>query len=826
MPVDIEYSGVPTFDEVYKEIYELDAHFQIEEKERYNLVNLGIENQRYIELLKRRLDMFQNGYPIDAGRLRSLEAANYLTHEDYLLHQASIRHKDAWKRRELSGHGIIVQSGDILSPESSETIEDIQLLEDNIMRYGKVKESALLTTSTIKRKDWALEDGEFMNYTDEFYNFISAINKSYAKQPYFHKFELYKQQAYNWLKESKPIPTSRQERLDYIALERQKSLVNSLYGINKYHSINTMDLDNRGNKFKTAFRAYPAQEYMSYLFDLYLSIILGKPRQIGATTFMGALAAQRAMFSKNFLFKFTAENLTKAQQIFFEKIRPFIDNHPFKPSTLHDQDGSKYIFGKKNEGKGNITAFSQIYIEAPYDTIIASGSPDLVIIDEIGNVNNLSAMMEDGRPTMFSYNPITQKLDVTRQFIGLGTGGDIKNPFKDEWKVLKEAWNDKQYDKIIIPVFLDAFSKPGFTMKMYHKEKAYYYGKNKEESKIKFHQTFPLDEADMFLSSGETIVPKEDILYHINRIKFTNDVHGKKTYAKYGYFEPIYNESIKYGADSDVPYAIIGAKFIPTAPDDPRVTSCMIKEPEKGFINRYYQGSDPIFSTTGHSKCASAIYDCFDPDNRIACIVNFRTSPKEDVRYNYLQPLLMGLYYSPRIRNLIEINVGGGMVQYYRDRGFGHCLVYKAKIPKMFHSGGNDIGIRKDSNNAKFMAGKLLELIELHGENINVEEFWHQLKTYVKFDYRPSASNTMATYSAYKVENPRYDFDDVIDAILYSSICFNSYEYLECKLEGTTELNKRGNMIYIRDGNGTMKLVDRAGREYKDFIEQRNTVNL
>ncbi len=824
MALDNNWDGIPTFDDVYKEIYELDQAFEILEKERYNVINLNLENQRYSNLLHQRLKMFQNGYPIDSGRMRCLEAANIISSDDYLLNATHYKVRESLKRAELSKYNIVQG---LLSPQTTETVESLGILEDNVMRYGKTSESALITQSTIKRKDWALEDGEFMNYSDEFYNFITATNKSYSKQPYFHKFELYKQQAYNWLHESKPIPQSRQERLDYIALERQKSLVNSLYGISKYHSISAMDKENRGNKFKSSFRAYPAQEYMSYLFDLYLSLIIGKPRQIGATTFMGALAAQRTMLSKKFLFKFTAENLTKAQQIFFEKVRPFIDQHPFRPSLLSDQDGSKMIFGKRGEGKGNLSgSLSQIYIEAPYDTIIASGSPDLVIIDEIGNVDNLSAMMEDGRPTMFSYNPILERLEVTRQFIGLGTGGDIKNPFKDEWKVLKEAWNDKQYDKIIIPVFLDAYSKPGFTQSLYAKEKLYYYGKNKEESKIKFHQTFPLDEADMFLSSGETIIPKEDILYHLRRLKFTNEVHGKRIIPKYGYFEPVYNEGVKYGEDSDVPYQIIGANFIITTPEDPRVTSVMYKEPEAGWENRYFQGSDPIFATTGHSKCASAILDSHDPENRIACIVNFRTGSKEDVRYNFLQPLLMGLYYDKKMRNLVEINAGAGMVGYYQGKGFGFQLVRKAKIPKMFQSGGNDIGIRKDSNNAKFMAGKLLEFIELYGDVINCGEFWEQLKTYVKFEYRNSNSNTMSTYSAYKVENPRYDYDDVIDAVLYAHICFSSYEYLTAKKEGTGENEKRGKMIQIRDKYGSLKLVDRASREYKHFVEDRNKILL
>jgi hypothetical protein len=815
--IDSTYSTLPTYEEVYKEIYELDQAFAIQEKERFDIVSLDTENKRYEKLLEHRLKLFQSGCQLDNGRMKALEAASILSAADYSLHNANRLVYKSNRNRLISTLGYA--QSDFVAKSSDISDENLLLLEDNILRFGKIKNESLLTKSVIKRRDWDLEPGEFMNYSKEFYNFISSTNQSYSKQPYFHKFELYKQQAYNWLRDTTPLPSNRDARISYIELERQKSLVNSLYGIMKYHGLKTIDLNNRGDKYRSRFIPHPVQEYMSYLFDLYLSLLIGKPRQIGATTFMGALAAQRTMLSKGFLFKFTAESLIKAQQIFFEKVRPFIDAYPFKPSTLSDQDGTKYVFGKKS-GKEIRGSLSQIYIEAPSDTIIASGSPDLTIIEEIGNVDNLSAIIEDGRPTMFAYNTITKRLEVSRQLIGLGTGGSIKFPFKDEWKVAKEKFLEKDYSNILIPIFLDSYSKPGFNMDLYHKEKSIAYGKNNEKSKVKFHQTFPLDETDMFLSSNETIIPHQDILSQINRIKFTQG--DKKIIPKYGYFEPIFDTTVKYGELSDVPYKIIGAKFVPCSMFDPRVTSVMMKEPEDGWENRYYQGADPIFSTTGHSKCASAIWDAFDVDNRIACIVNFRTMPKEDLRYNFLQPLLMGLYYNKKIRNLVEINAGAGLVGYYRDKGFGGNLVYKAKIPKMFHSGGNDIGIRKDGSNARFMAGRLLEIIEMYGDNINCEEFWNQLKTYVKFEYKSNNnSSTMSTYYSYKIENPRFDYDDVIDAVLYSYICWNSYEYLTPKKINDLETQEKNKEFeYIRDSNGTMILVDKTSKEYRKFMEE------
>lgn len=812
--IDRDYGNIPTYEEVYKEIYDADAAYEIREREKFNVQSLITENKRYSELIRHRLELFQSGITLDGGRMNGLTASKMINADDYAVQAASIRLHESMKRQQLRGHGIDLS---LMSPESSMNEKELITLEDYILRYGIASESSLLTRSKIKRKDWALEDGEFMNYSDEFYNWINSINGSFSKQAYFHKFELYKQQAYNWLNSSQPMPFDKDERLAYISLERQKSLTNSLYGLMKYFGLKNANLQNRGDKIRRSFKPHPVQEVLLYLFDLYLSFIVGKPRQIGCTTVMGAACCQRVVLSKGFLFKFTAENLVKAQQIFFSKIRPFLDQYPFKPSMISDETNGKFIFGYR-AGKGDLRgSLSEIWVESPYDTIISSGTPDLVVVDEIGDVTNLSTIMEDGRPTMYIFNPDTQRLEVTNQFIGMGTGGNIKNQFKDEWKVLKESWMDRDYSKIVIPVFLDAYCKPGFNLNVYESEKKYYYGKNSEASKIEFHQTFPLSEADMFLSSGETIIPKEDIIGNINRIKFSSGEH--RIIQKYGYFEPIFDTSRNYDAQSDIPHPIVGSKFVPTTPLDPRVTSVMYAEPEDGWVNRYFQGSDPIWANTGHSKCASAIWDAHDPKCRIACIVNFRTSPKEDIRYNFLQPLLMGMYYDkPTMRNLVEINAAAGMIGYYREKGFNRYLVMKNKIPKIFQSGGSDIGIRKDSNNARFMAGKLLEMIDMYGEGVQCDEFWHQLQTYTKFEYKAnSSSSTMNTYFAYKVENPKFDYDDVIDAVLYSYICWLSYDYLEPKKRETEDGKRRKVLKQVRNANGEIELVDVNSTGYRRF---------
>ena len=73
--------------------------------------------------------------------------------------------------------------------------------------------------------------------------------------------------------------------------------------------------------------------------------------------------------------------------------------------------------------------------------------------------------------------------------------------------------------------------------------------------------------------------------------------------------------------------------------DDQSIEGEMLRI-KKGWRYRYFQGTDPIFSESGHSKMASAIWDSHH--QTISAHVNFRV---EDYRYCYLQTLLLGLYY-------------------------------------------------------------------------------------------------------------------------------------------------------------------------------------
>ena len=149
--IDSNYSTLPTYEEVYKEIYELDQAYAIQEKERFDIVSLDTENKRYEKLLEHRLKLFQSGCQLDNGRMKALEAASILSAADYSLHDANRRVFKSNKNRLISSLGYA--QSDFVAKSSDISDENLLLLEDNILRFGKIKNESLLTKSVIKRRD-------------------------------------------------------------------------------------------------------------------------------------------------------------------------------------------------------------------------------------------------------------------------------------------------------------------------------------------------------------------------------------------------------------------------------------------------------------------------------------------------------------------------------------------------------------------------------------------------------------------------------------------------------------------------------------------------
>lgn len=696
-----------------------------------------------------------------------------------------------------------------LSEYFEDDITEEQVLElEEQLRYS-VKNHRFDSSLIIKKDDWT-PDGLKFDYEPEFFGWINKINEGwqYTNNNFYRRFDLYKKQAYNWIAEELvwQQDASDEAKLDFLKIERKRMLTNSLYALNKYGYIR--------NVLIPKYEAWEAQEVMLYLFDLGLSYILGKARQIGATTTIGAATALKTGLKTDFQTKMVAEKGDKSEELFRDKVKYVIDKFPDYLTPSISNDTGSFIRFLKKLGKGKTSGSNSVFeVEPPTVTCINGGSPQIVLLDEIGEYDIFGDIMSQARPALFGLNPKTGRQEMVRQVIAWGTGGNMDKgggAMEQEYRSYKEAWLDRDYTAGIIPLFLNVFARKGITKDIYEAEKKLAYSKEvkagERDSRIVFHQSMPVTEDDMFLISSETIIPVAVIDKKLRDIRVLKE-RKKKLYIK-GHFEPLFDTSVKMHEDSDVPYKIIGAKFIPASSDDviqgsPNACVTIINKPNFDWINRYYKGLDPIFTATGHSNLGSSVWD--DVSKDFAAYIDFKS---EDYRYCYLQSLLLNLYYSPfengscnGIPELVESNVGGEYISYLKDKGFRRILVKKDRLPAVLKVGGDEYGIKKMSN-APFIINQLEQLLVLHIDTISSDRFFEQLKTYVR---KVTKSNKNFTYEP---SNTKYHRDDLLDSSIYAWICKQCFPNI-VPIEKSSTSSKKTVWKYEYDSNFQLTLKRR-----------------
>ena len=726
--------------------------------------NQHIEEQRLGFLF----DLYNKGVALDPTRYQFLVDHKYIEPDagtydfdrsrPHTLNQKLIKNYEVKTEAEFAAdeHTDIVSIDENLSVSKVKVVEQEEYESHDNFEYRGKRE--------IETHEWKPDPDHILNYTKSFVKWIDSINSSFLNKIPYDKFRIYKQQATLWLAQNESFAdyNTREDQYNFAFKEKQRCTDNSLYFLNKYLFLKEGNSNEGGQKYK----AWECQAVVCFLFDCGYNIMIGKPRQIGFSSTIGGLCTKRLIFHKSYFVKFITESLLKGQEIFEDKVKfPFYHMPEWiKPTVNNDRDDLLALFYKPV--KGDIAGVeSKMQVVAPTVTAINGGSPNLVAIDEIGLIGILGKMMNEGRPALFM---VTDKgeMKMRRQLFCWGTGGNMKGAgkeFETEFKAAMEAWKERNFHYGIIPIFFDCFAKPGVTEEFYDQEKKFYYARG-PASAIQFHQHYPTSIDDMFLVSSETIWPMESINKQIKVIKNLPALEK----PKYGHFIPLYDYGNKKDERSDVPYEISGAEFIPVEDGDPAATTIIFRHPEEKWTNRYFQGTDPVYTETGHSLMASAIWD--NVDGTVAACMNYRT---QDYRYCYLQALLLGLYYDNRnCRNLVESNVGSGYNDYIDNKGFWRTLVPNNMLSVHLRIvAGQKMGINKKGNTGRFILNKLQELLEVYGKNIFIEEFFIQLKTYVRKTSREG-------HESFKVENAKYYYDDVIDAVTYAYICAQSFAHL------------------------------------------------
>ena len=657
-----------------------------------------------------------------------------------------------------------------LSGIDSDIADAESFLKENKKAF---KENKVPASEEVYKEDWKIKLHERFSFPKEFVEWIDSINSGFRRRKTFSRFELYKKQAEQWISENVNFTDidDPEERWEFLLEEVDRMGDNTLYALNKY--LWTKESQSEGGMQK--YIAWEAQAIILYLLDCGLSVSFGKGRQIGFSTTIGGFFTIKVVVMKNLYCKFIAETKEKTEEIFNDKIKFAFQQLPqeLKPSLMSDT-GLRLYFGVKNKKDGKIEGSnSRCEVVAPNITAINGGSPDIVGVDEQGNIDILTPMLQEGLPAMLWTNPQTKKIEQRRQIILWGTGGADNGgkAMEREFMRLVSHWKKRNFGVGIVPVFFDKYARPGVDEESLKIIKAQYLNDDEmdeETAETRFNQHYPTTMEDMFLTSSKTLISIREI--NKEHDKIYNLPQEKK--PKYGYMAPIYDQNSPLSPDvqefTGLTHKLAGAEFVPLGDDNLQLASTVIfMEPDRSWINRYYKGTDPTQEDTGTSDFASAVWDA--EINTVSAITKVRTGNRKE---DFLQSLLLNIYYSPHgegIPELVESNVGRNYMDYMDLLGFSECIIPNTMLPHYLATKtGNKDGISKKGKNGVYIISAMRMTMIEYGWRIFIPEYWVQAKTFVK-------KITQHGNATWGPSNKRYYKDDVMDGITYSKMAADAY---------------------------------------------------
>jgi hypothetical protein len=695
--------------------------------------------------------LYHEGIDIGPANIEKLRAGNYLQKDiptkekrreivSDIINQSRLN-RDSDSSREADGFLDIVDSRHI-----GETVQEFEILSDTELEARRIDHGLIFegrNNKPILRNEWM--PTSITEHSPRFIDWINSINKNgFSNKIQYREFNLYCQQAYQWLHENKTSADFEDddEREEYRQEELRRCDDNALYFLNKYVWYQEGNAEDGSGRIK--YTASKAHEFLAYMDDCGYSMGIAKGRQMAATTTIMALNMRKVVFRQNYFTKFITEDDDKAIEIFEDKLKYAFGELPdwMKPDILNDRD-NLFKTGKKGAKKGSKEGVgASIRLAVPKRTAIAGGAPQEVMIDEAGNIKILGIMIGNARPTMLWYNKRTKKLQLKRRLVFWGTGGEMDKggkAFETELMALMSQWDEGNYSSGIVPIFFDWTCRPGATQEDYDNEKyvAYKKAENNQDPDAKkhiteFHQTWPRSLSDVFRTSAKTLVDDEYIEASLVRIGKAKQNKGY-TLHQSGYFEPIYDTNIEMIEGSLVPYKIIGATFIPTEDIDRRASVTIFMQPDHKWRDRYFIGVDPIDTNSGLSDFSSVVWDKYWKTP--SAILNFRVPNYPEV---FLQALLLSLYYDPReikigTKELIESNRGTSYYQFLVSMGYGEECVLNYQLPHSFQNKttiNEGVGIDNKGIRNTMLINRMFELFKTYGENFYHTILFEQLKTF------------------------------------------------------------------------------------------------
>lgn len=617
---------------------------------------------------------------------------------------------------------------------------------------------------------------------DDFVAWVKSINKSFLSMIRYAPFEEYCAQAIEW-KNNRPNTksTEKTERIDAIKEEVIRLRCNSLYYMEAFNYYKEMKAE--GGKLKTT--TCMSQKVLCFILDLGISAFITKARGIRASSTFLPVLGMKARINKNLHAKFVCSDTKKVEGLFEDKLKFSYEYDPefMRVNVGSDRrDGMEFFYKIAKGETGGLN--SKIIIHAPSKDVINGLNPDIVVIDEAASIAMFKAIMQQGRPAMFTFDPVTEERSMTKQVIAWGTSQpfdgksqNVSEEFLHEWKRLADEWDKDIYTSGIVPIFFDWSAVPGLTQEMYEQERSIAEGTGKDIDIKAFRNNYPSCVEDILLSSVETLIPYEEIAARLDNINLL--IKNRKLVLERGYFIPIYDRSQPLPPEIGSPFKIIGAEWYPTPDGATVATTTIFMRPDHDWIDRYYQGTDPIESQAGSSNFSSSIWDNLggEQNKTIAACMSFRPV---DYRHAYEQAYCLHLFYSNPSQNkfipeLLEINIGMGYLQYCEIMKYGYNIISNKELPLYLQVGDHLSGISKRSNNAPKILDKTYDLMKTWGSSIFIDHFWIEAKTYIKHN------NKMGYGVRFSPADTQFNRDDRIDSCTYAYIASLCYEDVKPK---------------------------------------------
>lgn len=615
-----------------------------------------------------------------------------------------------------------------------------------------------------------------LNPSQEFVSWILSINRDWRTRIYYKVFDDYVKQAEEWLKDTTRIQDLEEHTEAHrqaVIREGERVKENSLYYMKKWNWY--VEASAEGGKLKTT--TCDSQDVMCFLMDYGCSMFIAKARGIRSTSTFLPLACLKVRRIKNESIQYICSTETKAKKLFEEKVKWTEQQDPvwLRPTIGSSTQKSReyYRHVSKSERQG---MRSKIFIDAPSKDVVNAINPNIVLIDEAPSIGMFDIMMQEARPALFTYDPITKERKMTKQIIAWGssqeddTDTQVSDEFENAWKALFENYQKGDYSDGIVPLFFSCWAIPGLTQDQYNNEYKVALSKKKESHLIRFRKHYPTCPDDVFLRNVDTLIPFEDIQGQLDKIYLL--IKNKEMALFRGYFMPVYDRNAPLPPEIGSPYRITDAQFIPVDDSqESQATVTIFEHPNKDWVNAYYQGTDPIVGASGHSKFSSVIWDNRKEDDygkTISAVLNCRhTNYKKD----YEQAYCLHLYYSTKehfIHELLEINVGNEYNTYCEVMRYGYNMIANLELPHYLQVGEQIVGINKKSGNADKILNKTQDLMRDYTDRIFIDEFWNQARTYVRHKNK-------ANYTDSFKPSDKHCFDDVLDAATYAyiaSLCF------------------------------------------------------